>query len=105
MPFEVITILVKAPRPPRKFWVLRQVLLWKSLFEGEIEERMSGAMVDVASILDNAKELDRLKKELEEVFLDINKIHKKLQSGFLPFSLPSPPYFVYFFMFFYFVGE
>ncbi|KAI3474930.1 hypothetical protein Pfo_030241 [Paulownia fortunei] len=35
---------------------------------------------DIAGILDNSKELDRLRKELEEVLLEINKMHKKLQS-------------------------
>ncbi|KAK6153113.1 hypothetical protein DH2020_012752 [Rehmannia glutinosa] len=35
---------------------------------------------DIAGILDNSKELDRLRKEEEEVLLEINKVHKKLQS-------------------------
>ncbi|KAL8471229.1 hypothetical protein ACS0TY_028774 [Phlomoides rotata] len=35
---------------------------------------------ELAGILDNSKELDRLRKEQEEVLLDINKLHKKLQS-------------------------
>lgn len=33
---------------------------------------------DIAGILDNSKELDRLRKEQEEVLTDINKMHKKL---------------------------
>ncbi|KAK4426113.1 SAGA-associated factor 29A [Sesamum alatum] len=35
---------------------------------------------DIAGILDNSKELDRLRKEQEEVLIEINKIHKKLQA-------------------------
>ncbi|KAG8366911.1 hypothetical protein BUALT_Bualt16G0017100 [Buddleja alternifolia] len=35
---------------------------------------------DIAGILENSKELDRLRKELEEVLIEINKMHKKLQS-------------------------
>uniref|UniRef100_A0A5B6YKS0 SGF29 C-terminal domain-containing protein n=2 Tax=Davidia involucrata TaxID=16924 RepID=A0A5B6YKS0_DAVIN len=35
---------------------------------------------DIAAILDNSKDLDRLRKEQEEVLLEINKMHKKLQS-------------------------
>ncbi|XP_051119901.1 SAGA-associated factor 29 homolog A-like [Andrographis paniculata] len=36
---------------------------------------------DSAAILDNLKELDRLKKEQEEMIQEINKMHKKLQSN------------------------
>ncbi|XP_021891993.1 uncharacterized protein LOC110810214 isoform X1 [Carica papaya] len=35
---------------------------------------------DIAGILDNSKELDRLRKEQEEVLVEINKMHKKLQA-------------------------
>ncbi|KAL8233942.1 hypothetical protein R6Q59_020042 [Mikania micrantha] len=35
---------------------------------------------DVAGILDQSKELDRLRKDQEEILLEINKMHKKLQS-------------------------
>ncbi|KAL2523286.1 SGF29 tudor-like domain [Forsythia ovata] len=35
---------------------------------------------DIVGILDNSRELDRLRKEQEEVLLEINKMHKKLQS-------------------------
>lgn len=35
---------------------------------------------EIMKILDNSKELDRLRKEQEEVLLEINKMHKKLQS-------------------------
>ncbi|CAA3014304.1 Hypothetical predicted protein [Olea europaea subsp. europaea] len=35
---------------------------------------------DITGILDNSRELDRLRKEQEEVLLEINKMHKKLQS-------------------------
>ncbi|KAI4348223.1 hypothetical protein L6164_008971 [Bauhinia variegata] len=35
---------------------------------------------DIAGILDNSKELDRLRKEQEEVLIEINKIHKRLQA-------------------------
>ncbi|KAM6573322.1 hypothetical protein CsatA_017402 [Cannabis sativa] len=36
------------------------------------------ASPDIAGILDNSKELDRLRKEQEEVLSEINKMHKKL---------------------------
>ncbi|KAF6137132.1 hypothetical protein GIB67_030896 [Kingdonia uniflora] len=36
--------------------------------------------IDVNGLLGNAKELDRLRKEQEEVVIEINKIHKKCQS-------------------------
>ncbi|VFQ91870.1 unnamed protein product [Cuscuta campestris] len=39
------------------------------------------ASPDIADIFEKAKELDRLRKEQEEVLLEINKIHKKLQSN------------------------
>ncbi|CAN0924588.1 SAGA-associated factor 29 homolog A [Linum grandiflorum] len=35
---------------------------------------------DISAILDNSRELDRLRKEQEEVLLEINKMHKKLQA-------------------------
>lgn len=35
---------------------------------------------DIGKILDNSKELDRLRKEQEEVLLEINKMHNKLQT-------------------------
>ncbi|KAG8384884.1 hypothetical protein BUALT_Bualt04G0164700 [Buddleja alternifolia] len=35
---------------------------------------------DIAGIMENSRELDRLRKELEEVLIEINKLHKKLQS-------------------------
>ncbi|KAF7801593.1 SAGA-associated factor 29-like protein A-like isoform X3 [Senna tora] len=35
---------------------------------------------DIAGILDNSKELDQLRKEQEEVLVEINKMHKKLQT-------------------------
>ncbi|XVF57958.1 hypothetical protein PTKIN_Ptkin07bG0024100 [Pterospermum kingtungense] len=35
---------------------------------------------DIASILENSRELDRLRKEQEEVLVEINKLHKKLQT-------------------------
>ncbi|KAK4845715.1 hypothetical protein QYF36_008260 [Acer negundo] len=35
---------------------------------------------DVAEILEKSRELDRLRKEQEEVLLEINKMHKKLQA-------------------------
>ncbi|KAK6913057.1 SGF29 tudor-like domain [Dillenia turbinata] len=35
---------------------------------------------EVGSILDNCKELDRLRKEQEDVLMEINKLHKKLQT-------------------------
>ena len=36
---------------------------------------------DIAGILENTKELDRLRKEQEEVLVEINKMHKKLQAS------------------------
>lgn len=44
---------------------------------------------DVSGIMDNAKELDRLRKEQEDVLIEINKMHKKLQTSGL--FLPPPP--------------
>ncbi|GAB4847898.1 SAGA-associated factor 29 A [Ancistrocladus abbreviatus] len=35
---------------------------------------------DIASLMENSRELDRLRKEQEDVLLEINKMHKKLQS-------------------------
>ncbi|XP_062151492.1 SAGA-associated factor 29 homolog A isoform X2 [Alnus glutinosa] len=35
---------------------------------------------DIAGILEHSKELDRLRKEQEDVLVDINKMHKKLQA-------------------------
>ncbi|KAM7509863.1 hypothetical protein LguiB_008738 [Lonicera macranthoides] len=35
---------------------------------------------DITGLLDNTKELDRLRKEQEEVLTEINKLHKKLQN-------------------------
>ncbi|CAF2143618.1 unnamed protein product [Brassica napus] len=36
---------------------------------------------DITGILENTKELDRLRKEQEEVLVEVNKIHKKLRSS------------------------
>lgn len=36
---------------------------------------------DITGILETSKELDRLRKELEDILQEINKLHKKLQSG------------------------
>ncbi|KAL6497564.1 SAGA-associated factor 29 A [Orobanche hederae] len=41
-----------------------------------------------AGILDNSRELDRLRRELEEVLIEINKLHKKLQ--FTPEVIEKP---------------
>ncbi|KAL5153492.1 SAGA-associated factor 29 A [Glycine soja] len=35
---------------------------------------------DIVSILDNSKELDRVRKEQEDILSEINKLHKKLQA-------------------------
>ncbi|TKY63183.1 SAGA-associated factor 29 [Spatholobus suberectus] len=35
---------------------------------------------DIVSILENSKELDRVRKEQEEILSEINKLHKKLQA-------------------------
>jgi len=35
---------------------------------------------EISGILENSKELDRLRKEQEEVLVEINKMHKKLQA-------------------------
>ncbi|XP_052195705.1 SAGA-associated factor 29 homolog A-like [Diospyros lotus] len=35
---------------------------------------------DITGILENSKDLDRLRKEQEDVLADINKLHKKLQT-------------------------
>lgn len=55
------------------FWFL-------NFFGAHKEEKMSSSP-DIAGILDNTKELDRLKKEQEEVIIEINKMHKKLQAS------------------------
>ncbi|KAK4768444.1 hypothetical protein SAY87_003585 [Trapa incisa] len=49
------------------------------------------ASPDIAGILDKAKDLDRLKKELEDVIVDINKIHKKLQANPEAIEKPGDP--------------
>ena len=36
---------------------------------------------EVSGILENSKELDRIRKEQEEVLVEINKMHKKLQAS------------------------
>ena len=36
---------------------------------------------EISGILENSKELDRLRKEQEEVLVEINKMHKKLQAS------------------------
>ncbi|XP_057491152.1 SAGA-associated factor 29 homolog A-like [Actinidia eriantha] len=36
---------------------------------------------DIAAILETSKDLDRLRKDQEDILLDINKMHKKLQSA------------------------
>jgi len=36
---------------------------------------------DVVSLLENSKELDRVRKEQEEILSEINKLHKKLQTS------------------------
>lgn len=36
---------------------------------------------DISGILDLSKELDRLRKDQEDILLEINKMHKKLQSS------------------------
>jgi len=37
-----------------------------------------GGGLDIASLLDKAKELDQLKKDQDDVVAEINKIHKKI---------------------------
>lgn len=54
---------------------------------------------DIAGILDNSKELDRLRKEQEEVLLEINKMHKKLISSEFLFQV------LILFLIFYIVGK
>ncbi|KAK2968118.1 hypothetical protein RJ640_028023 [Escallonia rubra] len=39
------------------------------------------ASPDIAGILENTKELDRLRKDLEDVLIEINKLHNKLRSN------------------------
>lgn len=41
---------------------------------------MMSSAPDIADILDKSRELDRLRKEQEDVLLDINKMHKKLHN-------------------------
>jgi len=42
---------------------------------------MSSSSPDIVSILENSKELDRLRKDQEDVLSEINKLHKKLQTS------------------------
>jgi len=41
----------------------------------------SSSSPDIVSILENSKELDRLRKDQEDVLSEINKLHKKLQTS------------------------
>jgi len=64
-----------------------------------------GGGLDIASLLDKAKELDQLKKDQDDVVAEINKIHKKILACKLlslslsrccyptaaPLLLPVPP--------------
>lgn len=36
---------------------------------------------EIAGILEHSKDLDRLRKEQEDVLVEINKMHKKLQAS------------------------
>ena len=36
---------------------------------------------EISAILEHSKDLDRLRKEQEEVLVEINKLHKKLQAS------------------------
>lgn len=36
---------------------------------------------EISGILENSKELDRIRKEQEDVLVEINKMHKKLQAS------------------------
>ncbi|CAJ2669661.1 SAGA-associated factor 29 homolog B isoform X1 [Trifolium pratense] len=40
----------------------------------------SSSSPDIVSILENSKELDRLRKDQEDILSEINKLHKKLQT-------------------------
>lgn len=42
---------------------------------------MMSSAPDIADILDKSRELDRLRKEQEDVLLEINKMHKKLHNS------------------------
>ncbi|KAK9950233.1 hypothetical protein M0R45_005734 [Rubus argutus] len=42
---------------------------------------------DIAAILEKSKELDQLRKDQEDVLVEINKMHKKLQAMFQIFLL------------------
>lgn len=50
-------------------------------FFGEEKTEMMSSAPDIADILDKSRELDRLRKEQEDVLLDINKMHKKLHNS------------------------
>lgn len=58
---------------------------------------------EIASLLDNSKDLDRLRKEQEDVLLEINKIHKKLQTSKL-FAVYLDDSFLLSFFFFFFIS-
>ncbi|KAF9666340.1 hypothetical protein SADUNF_Sadunf16G0219400 [Salix dunnii] len=46
-------------------------------YSGSSKKTMSSQ--EIGAILENSRELDRLRKDQEGVLSDINKIHKKLQ--------------------------
>lgn len=50
-------------------------------FFGEEKTEMMSSAPDIADILDKSRELDRLRKEQEDVLLEINKMHKKLHNS------------------------
>jgi small-conductance mechanosensitive channel len=47
----------------------------------------SSSSPDIVSILENSKELDRLRKDQEDILSEINKLHKKLQTSYYFLSL------------------
>jgi SAGA-associated factor 29 len=52
---------------------------------------VASAGADVAGLLDKAKELDQLRKDQDEVAMEINKIHKKIISCKPPVTSRLPP--------------
>lgn len=47
----------------------------------ESRRRETMSSPDIGGILEKSKELDQLRKEQEEVLVEINKMHKKLQTS------------------------
>lgn len=66
---------------PFFFFVLFPSLVLVSGSSGQRQKKETMSSPGIAGILESSKELDRLKKEQEEVLGEINKLHKRLQAN------------------------